>query len=338
MMKAISYTKHGAAKDVLELRDLPDPIPGEGEVLVKIHSSGINPSDVKARAGLLWPMTATRTIPHSDGAGVIVAVGKGVELTRIGERVWTYNVNRTENGMGQGANGTAAELTTVRSELAVPLPKGTSFNEGATLGVPALTAHAALLSDGTVKDMSILVTGGAGSVGSMAIQVARWAGASRIVSTVSSDTKAKNAIAGCADAIVNYKDFNSPDALANALIEANEGQKFHRLVDVDFGTYINLAPSLMHHNGVIGAYASMTQPKPTIAFYPLMMNGTTIRLIEVYALPVNRFKSICSGVNKILEDGALKSRIDSIHPLTETVAAHERVESGNQRGNVIVET
>ena len=336
-MKAVSYTHHGPASDVLEYGDLSDPAPGEGEVLIKLHTSGVNPSDVKTRAGHLWPMSAPRTILHSDGAGVIEAVGKGVDQARIGGRVWTYNVNRTEDGMGQGANGTCAEFTALSSALAVPLPDGIDMAAAAALGVPAMTAHAALLSDGPVADMSVLVTGGAGAVGSAAIQIAKWAGATRIVATVSSDAKANLATEDGAHATVNYKENSAPGDLVKALLDANSGDRFHRVVDVDFGTYINVAPDILHPSSVIGTYASMTHPKPTIDFYPLMEAGIVMRLIEVYAQSPDRFKAIYTGVNQILEDGALRPRIDNIYPLTETVAAHERVESGSQSGNVIVE-
>ena len=336
-MKAVSYTSNGPAKDVLEYGDLPDPTPGAGEVLIKLHTSGVNPSDVKTRAGLLWPMTAPRTILHSDGAGVIEAVGNGVDQARIGERVWTYNVNRTEDGMGQGANGTCAEYAAVSSALAVRLPDSIGMTAAAALGVPAMTAHAALLTDGPVKDMSVLITGGAGAVGSAAIQIAKWAGASRIVATVSSEAKANSATEDGANATVNYKENSAPDDLVKSLLEANGGERFHRVVDVDFGTHVNLAPDILQPNSVIGTYASMTHPKPTIDFYPLMESGIVMRLIEIYAQPPDRFKEIYSGVNKILEDGALTPRIDNTYPLPETVAAHERVESGGQSGNVIVE-
>ena len=172
-MKAVSYTRHGPAADVLEYGELPDPDPAPGEVLIRVCASGVNPSDVKARAGFLWPMTAPRTIPHSDGAGIIEAVGDGVDSTRVGQRVWTYNVNRTENGLGQGAIGTAAELVAVRDCLAVPLPDGIDFAPAAALGVPAMTAHAALLTDGLVEGMTVLVTGGAGGGGSREGRVRR---------------------------------------------------------------------------------------------------------------------------------------------------------------------
>lgn len=333
-MKAVSYTQHGPAQDVLEYGNLPDPRPGPGEVLVKIHSSGVNPSDVKARAGFLWSMTGPRTIPHSDGAGVIEAVGDGVDPSRIGQRVWTYNVNRTEDGLGQGAIGTGAEYAAVRSVLAVPLPDGVGFIEAAALGVPAMTAYAALLSDGPVEDLSVLVTGGAGAVGSLAIQIAKWAGASRIVATISSDAKADMATQDGADATVNYKE---TDDLAAALLDANSGDRFHRIVDVDFGAHIGLAAQILHHGGVIGTYASMSQPQVSFDFYPLMMNGATLRLVEIYAQLPALFEQIYTGVNDILEAGALKPRIDSTYPLVQLAAAHERVESGQQTGNVIVD-
>jgi len=336
-MKAISYTRHGPAAEVLEFGALPDPVAGEGEVLIKLATSGVNPSDVKARAGYLWPMTAPRTIPHSDGAGVIEAVGGGVDPARVGEPVWTYNVNRTADGLGQGAVGTAAEYVAVRADQAVPLPDRTGFVAAAALGVPAMTAHAALLTDGPIDGMSVLVTGGAGAVGSLAIQMAKWAGAARIVTTVSSDAKAKMARDDGADAAVNYRELGMTDALRDALLDANEGHKFDRMIDVDFGTYVNLSAQVLHHGAVIGTYASMSEPRPTVDFYPLMMNNITIRMVEVYAQTPARFAEICHGVNQVLEDGALVPRIDNTYKLSDTVVAHERVESGQQLGNVVVE-
>lgn len=336
-MKAVSYSQHGLAAEVLEYGELPDPVPGPGEVLVRVHASGVNPSDVKARAGYLWPMTAPRTIPHSDGSGVIEAVGDGVDTLRIGQRVWTYNVNRTENGLGQGAIGTGAEFAAVRESLAMPLPEGVEFVPAAALGVPAMTAHAALLADGPVEGMSVLVTGGAGAVGSLAIQTARWAGAKRIVTTISSDAKAATAREDGADATVNYRETGTGDELRDALLDANEGHQYDRLVDVDFATHVNLAPSLLHHGGVIGTYASMSEHRPVVDFYPLMMNNITIRMIEIYAQSPQRFVEICASVNAALVDGALRPRIDDTFALSDIVAAHERVESGNQIGNVIVE-
>lgn len=336
-MKAVSYAHHGLANEALKFGDLPDPVAGPGEVLIRVHTSGVNPSDVKARAGFLWPMTAPRTIPHSDGAGVIEAVGEGVDASRVGQRVWTYNANRTLDGLGQGAVGTGAELVVLREARAVPLPAGVGFVEAAALGVPAMTAHAALLTDGPVAGMSVLVTGGAGAVGSLAVQTARWAGAKRVVATVSTDEKAEMARADGADATVNYRETGFGKDLRDALIAANDGYKFDRLVDVDFASHVNLAPQLLHHGGVIGTYASMSEHRPVIDFYPLMMNNITIRMVEIYAQTSERFVDICASVNAALTDGALIPRIDGTFALKDTVAAHERVESGQQMGNVIIE-
>ncbi|MDG2269955.1 MAG: NADPH:quinone reductase [Alphaproteobacteria bacterium] len=336
-MRAASYTRHGPAVDVLEFGDLPNPVAGPGEVLVRAHTSGVNPSDVKARAGYLWPMTAPRTIPHSDGAGVIEAVGDGVDVSRVGQRVWIYNANRTQDGLGQGAIGTGAELVALRETLAVPLPAGVDFVPAAALGVPAMTAHAALLTDGPVAEMTVLVTGGAGAVGSLAIQTARWAGAKRVVATVSSEAKAELARADGADATVNYQETGFGAELSDALLAANDGHKFDRLVDVDFASHVNLAPGLLHHGGVIGTYASMSEHRPVVDFYPLMMNNITIRMVEIYAQTTDRFAEICASVNAMLSDGVLIPRIDSTFALEDMVAAHERVESGQQMGNVIIE-
>lgn len=151
-MRAAWYEKNGAARDVLEVGGLPDPLPGPGEVRVRIHASGVNPSDVKARAGR--PLIAPRMIPHSDGAGIIDAVGTGVAGERIGERVWTWNA------AWQRSNGTAAEYVVLPQDQAVHLPDSTSFEEGACLGIPALTALRAVTTDGGVFGKTVLVTGG----------------------------------------------------------------------------------------------------------------------------------------------------------------------------------
>ncbi|MEE9256368.1 MAG: alcohol dehydrogenase catalytic domain-containing protein, partial [bacterium] len=170
-MKAAWYEKHGPAREVLQVGDLDTPEAGEGEVRVRLSSSGVNPSDSKGRLGsrpVKWP----RIVPHSDGAGVIDQVGPGVDASRMGERVWIYN------GQWERPLGTAAEYIAVPAETAVRLPDSVDFAEGACLGIPAMTAHRCLFADGLVSGMTVLVTGGAGAVGNYGIQLAKWAGAS----------------------------------------------------------------------------------------------------------------------------------------------------------------
>src|SRR5918997_2535254 len=182
-MQAVWYERNGPAREVLQFGEMPDPEPGPGEVRVRIHASGVNPSDWKTRSGLR-PMTFPRVIPHSEGAGVIDRVGVGVPASRVGDRVWTWNAQ------WKRPFGTAAEFVVLPAEQAVPLPEGPSFDEGACLGIPALTAHRAVTIDGSVEGQTVLVAGGAGAVGHYATQFARLLGAAQVLSTVSSPEKA----------------------------------------------------------------------------------------------------------------------------------------------------
>ncbi|MCG8508945.1 MAG: alcohol dehydrogenase catalytic domain-containing protein, partial [Rhodospirillales bacterium] len=181
-MKAAWYRQFGVAHEVLETGEVDTPEPSEGEVRVKIALSGINPVDVKRRRGGRGDMPAPLVIPHFDGAGTVDAVGLGVSPDRIGERVWIYEANC------QRAIGSAAEYVCVAEGLAVPLPEGTGFEAGASLGIPALTAHACVFSDGDLAGKSVLVTGGTGAVGGYAVQFAGLAGAN-VIATVGDDGK-----------------------------------------------------------------------------------------------------------------------------------------------------
>lgn len=330
-MIGASYTTRGAASDVLSVGDMPMPSPGAGEVLVRIHASGVNPSDVKTRAGNLGPLTDPQTIPQSDGAGIIEAVGEGVDASRVGTRVWLYNVNRTPDGMGQGANGTAVQYSAVDARHAVSLPDSISFEEGACLGVPAMTAHRALFIGGPVEGKTVLVTGGAGAVGSMAIQMAKASGA-KVITTVSGDEKGAVAKEDGADTVINYK----TEDLAQAILAATGGEKLDHIVDVDFAAHINLTTEILKSEGTIAAYASMSNPEPSLTYYPLMFNNTNMRLVYVYGMSQDAKDEAANAINAFLEKGALKGRVAATYPLEEIVKAHEHVEAATQLGNVIL--
>jgi len=197
-MRAAWYERTGPAREVLVVGEMPDPEPGPGEVRVKLATSGVNPSDWKARTGSR-PMIAPRVIPHSDGAGVIDKVGDGVPPARVGERVWVWN------GQWKRPFGTCATMIAVPGAQAVKLADDVSFEAGACFGIPLLTAYRALTTDGSVAGKRVLVTGGAGSVGHYAIQLARLLGAAQILTTISSEEKAQHARAAGADAAINYK-------------------------------------------------------------------------------------------------------------------------------------
>ena len=170
-MRAAYYERVGPAREVLTVGELPTPVPGPGEVRVRVHFSGVNPSDVKTRNGMRGgALPFPRIVPHSDGAGFIDAVGMGVDEARIGERVWLWNAG------WKRANGTAAEYVTLPQEQAVELPAHIDLAAGACLGIPALTAYHAVACGGGVTDKTVLVAGGAGAVGHYAVQLAKSRG------------------------------------------------------------------------------------------------------------------------------------------------------------------
>ncbi len=157
-MKAVWYESIGEAEQVLNYGDLEDPQINDGEVLVQLKTSGVNPSDVKIRAGARGELQFPRIIPHSDGGGIIVEVGEGVSEDRIGERVWIWN------GAFGRAFGTCAELIALPSSQAVAMPEDVSFETAACLGIPASTAYYGIFSDVPLKDQTILITGVAGAL------------------------------------------------------------------------------------------------------------------------------------------------------------------------------
>jgi NADPH2:quinone reductase len=325
-MRAAWYEASGPAREVIRIGELPRPEPGPGEVLVRVHASGVNPSDTKRRAGwrkepLAWP----RIIPHSDGAGVIEAAGAGVDASRVGERVWLWNAQR-----GRAA-GTCADYVALPQTQAVPLPQGTGFIEGACLGVPASTAHFAVLADGPLVGQTVLVQGGAGAVGDYAVQWARRAGA-RVIATVGSDAKAALARASGAEATVN----RHAEDVVQRVLDLTDGQGVDRIVEVDLGANLEQDTALIRPNGVIASYSSTACPEPVFPYYPLAYKGVTLRLVQAYILPEPARALALADIGEALQGGGLKHRIAAVFPLAETAAAHELLESGAATGNVVV--
>src|SRR5580658_3078227 len=187
-MRAVWYDRQGAAAEVLTCGELPTPHAGHNEVRVRLEASGVNPSDTYRRRGPP-AMEYPRVIPNSDGAGVVDKVGDGVAAQWLGKRVWLYNGQRNGRWMG-----TAAEYIALDADLVTELPGHVSFAEGATLGIPGMTAHGCVFAAGPVQGKRMLITGGAGAVGHYAVQLAAWAGA-EVIATVSSDAKAQRALA-----------------------------------------------------------------------------------------------------------------------------------------------
>jgi NADPH2:quinone reductase len=314
-MKAVWYERKGAADEVLQIGELPKPQPAAGEVLVEIRASGVNPSDTKGRGGArgATAMPFPRIVPHQDGAGVIVAVGDGVDRARIGERVWIY-----EAQLGRPF-GTAAEFTAVPAEKAVRLPEGASFEAGACLGVPALTAHQAVFADGAVDGQTVLVTGGAGAVGFYAVQFAKRGGA-RVVATVSNDTQAALARQAGAELVLRR---DHPDLSA-----AIGPRSVDRIVEVAFGANLATTLKVLKPGGVIAAYASDAEPEPALPFWPLVGLNAVLRFVLVYVMSRAAHREAVGYVTQALAEGWLQHNIAATLPLDAAADAHARVERG----------
>lgn len=324
-MKAGWYENIGSAEEVIQYGEMDDPVIKPGEVLVAVKSSGINPSDVKTRAGARGELQFPRIIPHSDGGGVIQDVGDGVDTSRIGERVWLWNA-----AFGR-AFGSCAELISLPTEQAVLLPEQTSFDAAACLGVPASTAYYGVFSDGSVDGQTILVTGGAGAVGHYAIQLAKWGGAT-VISTVSGDNKASVAQDAGSDLVINYKN----DDVASIVNDFTSGQGVQRIVEVEFGGNLDISQNILSPNAVIAAYGSVAEGNPAIPFYDLMFKGTTLNTFLIYIVSLQARSNIVNGITKALNDNALHHQIAQRFGLNELVAAHQAVESGSTIGNTII--
>jgi NADPH2:quinone reductase len=325
-MRAIWYADQGAARDVLTLGEMDEPQPGPGEVSVYVKASGVNPSDVKQRAGARGPMTVARQIPHSDGAGVIKAVGEGVDPSRIGERVWLFNA------AFKRAHGTCAEVCVLPAEFAARLPDETSFEAGACLGVPAITAHRALFWNGPIAGKTVLITGGAGAVGLMAIQLAKWAGAAQVITTVSSSEKAEAALAAGADEIINYR----RQDVVEAIEAVTEGEGVDHIVEVEFGGNLKESLDVLRAGGVIASYGSEGERTPELPFYEIMFKNIQLVTIFVYLLRAEERAAAVHDIQRALTEGALKPVIYKSFDLDSAPAAHDCVEDGKKIGAVLV--
>jgi len=324
-MRAAYYESVGSAADVMRVGERPTPQPGPGEVRVRIHVSGVNPSDVKARAGARGALTYPYVIPHSDGAGIIESIGSGVDAARIGEHVWTWNA------AWKRPFGTCAEFVCLPTEQAVALPRNTDFEAGACLGIPAMTACHAVLGDGSLAGKTVLVTGGAGAVGHYAIQFAKWSGA-RVITTVSGEAKSAHAKAAGADHVINYRE---QDVVA-LVKELTSGAGVDRIVEVEFGGNLAVSTQVLKIGGVIAAYGSAAIPTPQLPFYPMMFNHTTVHMLLVYLLTGAQRQRACGLINETLQAGRLKNHIGARFALDEAAQAHVAVESGTVIGNVVV--
>lgn len=327
-MKAAFYEKCGEASDVLQISELPDPTPGAGEVRVRIVFSGLNPTDIKSRTGFAGSKQKfPRIIPHQDGSGVIDMVGPGVKTDRIGQKVWIYEA---QSGR---AFGTAAQYVVIPSQNAVLLPDHSSFEIGACLGIPAMTAHRCLFADGDLRGKWLLIQGGAGAVGTAAILLSKWAGA-RVITTVSRPEQEEVARKLGADIIIN----RHTEDVAERVKQATCGVGVDRIVDVDLVSNFNTDVACLKKSGVISAYAT-EEPSAQlhIPFLKTMFEGFVFRFVFVYTIPEEARNEAIRDITACLNMGAYIPEVGLILPLADIAVAHESLEQGRAIGKVLID-
>ncbi|MCX4681197.1 NADPH:quinone reductase [Streptomyces sp. NBC_01433] len=322
-MLASWYDEQGSAADVLHVGELPDPRPGPGEVRVRVTASGVNPGDTKKRLGRLGSsMLYPRVIPHSDAAGVVDAVGEGVDKRRAGERVWVYGAQSYR------PFGTAAQYTVVSDRQAVPLPDHLSDDLGASLGIPGITAHRAVFADGPVDGKFVLVHGVLGGVGSLAARLARWAGAT-VLATVR-----HNADLDHVDrAVVSHAVALEQEDPA-AAIRAYVPQGVDRIIEVALSDNADLDNTVAANNAVIAAYATRSG-RPQLPFWPMLFNNVTLRLLGSDDFPAQAVRQAVRDLTAAAAVGALTIDVGDRYPLEDIAKAHDRVDTAS-RGRVLL--
>jgi NADPH:quinone reductase len=314
------YDRQGPAPEVLRVGELPDPRPDAGEVRVRVHVSGVNPGDTKKRAGWLGSsMPFPRVIPHSDAAGVIDAVGDGVDDHRVGQRVWTYGAQSYR------AFGTAAQYTVLPEHLAVPLPDHLGDDLGASLGIPGITAHRAVFADGPVDGRIVLVQGALGAVGSMAAQLAHWAGATVIGTVTRSSDVARVDLPH-----VVALDQDDPAAA----IRAYAPNGVDRVIEVAMSANADLDTAVVANDAIIAAYATSAD-RTEIPFWPMLFANTTLRMLGSDDFPAEAKRQAARDLTAAAAVGALTVDIAHRYPLEEIAKAHDHVDAGS-RGRVLV--
>ncbi|MFC0844176.1 NADPH:quinone reductase [Streptomyces noboritoensis] len=327
-MLASWYDEQGPAADVLRVGELPDPTPGPGEVRVRVAVSGINPGDTKKRRGWLGSsMPYPRVVPHSDAAGVVDAVGDGVDARRVGQRVWVYGAQSYR------PFGTAAQYTVVPDHQAVPLPDHLGDELGASLGIPEITAHRTVFADGPVDGQLVLVHGVLGGVGSLAAQLARWAGA-----TVIATVRRTADLDRVDPAVVSHAVALDTDDPA-AAIRAHAPRGVDRIIEVALSDNADLDNAdldnaVAANEAVIAAYATRAD-RTELPFWPLLFNNVTLRLFGSDDFPVEAKRQAARDLTAAAAVGALTVEVGDRFPLADIAKAHDRVDTGG-RGRVLL--
>jgi NADPH2:quinone reductase len=318
------YDRQGPAAEVLQIGELPTPEPAATEVRVRLVRSGVNPGDTKKRGA--WtgsPMTYPRVIPHSDGAGVIDAVGADVDPGRLGSRVWVYGAQSYR------PFGTAAQWSCVPQANAVALPDEVDDEAGACLGIPGITAHRAVFGDGPVAGKTVLVHGVLGSVSSLAAQLATWAGAT-VIGTVTRGTDVYRVDARSVAHVVALEGGHAAEEIRR---HAPDG--VDRIVEVAFSDNVDLDAAVAANDTVIAAYATRNS-RPEIPFWTLLFANVTIRLMGSDDFSTAAKAQAATDLTSAAAAGALHIPVGTVYALSDIAAAHDHVDNGPRDGRILV--
>jgi NADPH2:quinone reductase len=326
-MKAAWYEATGAARDVFRIGIVDDVVAGPGEVVVRVHVHGVNPTDCKRRSGQRAKLPFPLVIPGYDAAGVIESVGEWVDPGRVGQRVWAWEC---AHGKWDGA---AAERVRVPTSRAMPLPATASFDDGASLGVPALTACHALMLGGSLDGETVVVTGAAGAVCNYAVQLAKRMGATVIGVVRGEDDKAEDARRAGADHVINM----NSQSLKEAVLDLTGGHGVRTMIDVDLGAHLDFAWRIVAQNGTISSFGSATNQKPVLDWSKYMYRNIKFCGVAIFEVPEAAKQRAAAFVQESLEANVLWHRCDSRHPISEIASAHERQETGRPRGKILVD-
>jgi NADPH2:quinone reductase len=317
-MLAAWYERPGPAAEVLQVGEMADPECGPGEVGVRIGISGINPGDTKKRGDWVGSgLPFARVVPHSDGSGVIDAVGEGVDPGRVRQRVWVYGAQSYR------PLGTAAQLTVVPADQAVEMPDEVDDAMGACLGIPGITAHRAVFADGPVTGRTVLVQGALGAVGSLAAQLAHWGGAT-VIGTVT-----RGADLDQLGSAITHRVALDDEQPADA-VRAHAPDGVHRIVEVSFSDNADLDAAVAAPDGVIAAYATR-RDRPDFPFWPMLFANLTIRLLGSDDFPREAKRQAADDLTTAAREGALSIPFSEPLPLHRIAEAHERVDAGTRK-------
>lgn len=326
-MRAAWYKEQGPASEVFIVGEMPDPEPEAGEVRIRVEASGVNPGDVKKRqdafgVGMPYP----RVIPHSDGAGTIDRIGEDVPKSRIGERVWCHGAQSYR------PFGTAAEYVVVPAAQAIPLPDDVSFEQGACLGIPGITAHRAVHVAGPVEGETLLVQGGAGAVGQCAVALARRAGA-QVIATVRSERDETVAQRAGVHDVVRTDGRSTDEAVDHILRLVPDGLR--HVIEVAFDANVNVDEKVLTVGGSIATYAT-SDPSPSIPFWPLVFKNVSVFFLGSDDFPSEAKEAAAQALSEALEAEWSGFEIGRRFPLEAIADAHKAVEEGRETGRVIV--